>query len=110
MFRRTLLIVLLFLFCILFTITNSKSQCSCSCCKGNRCIKRYQGSVSLPTCSAKTCKHACKIRYPGQCSGSPGSLLATCIKSKSPARSSLVQRMKSKVKPSSKTHSYRRPY
>jgi len=81
MFRRRLLFFLLILF-ILFTIINSKSECSCSCCKGNGCIKRHQGSISMPTCSAKTCKHTCKLRYPGQCGASLGTLSATCTKTK----------------------------
>lgn len=105
--HRMLLILLIL--CICFAIINSKSQCSCSCCKGNRCIQRYQGSFSLPTCSARTCKHACKIRYPGQCVGSPGTLLATCTKTKKVHRTPLKKKLKPILKPNSKKHLYHRP-
>ncbi|UJR08216.1 hypothetical protein I4U23_012489 [Adineta vaga] len=85
MVRRLLLSLLIL--CVLFALINGKSQCSCSCCKGNRCIKRYLGAISMPTCSATSCKNACKLRHPSQCMGTPGSITATCTKTKTPHRS-----------------------
>lgn len=105
---RRLLFGLLLLF-VLFTIIHSKSQCSCSCCKGNRCIKRYQGAITMLTCSANSCKNTCKLRYPVQCSAKLGSITATCTKTKTPRRSSPIKKIKNKLKPSKK-HVIRRPY
>jgi len=78
---RQLLFAIL-IFALLNSVINCKTQCSCTCCKGNRCIQRYQGTIPLPTCSHSSCKYACKVRYPGQCSGSPGSLTAQCKNTK----------------------------
>ncbi|CAF3004215.1 unnamed protein product [Rotaria sp. Silwood2] len=104
--RRILLLLLML--CICFKIINSKSQCSCSCCKGNRCMQRYQGSISLPTCSAKSCKSACKMRYPGQCSGSPGTIAATCTKTRKPRLASYGKKSRSVFRTSSRKHTIRR--
>ncbi|CAF1063585.1 unnamed protein product [Rotaria sp. Silwood1] len=103
--------ILLFLFalCICFTIINSKTQCSCSCCKGNGCFARYQGIISLPTCSSSSCKHTCKMRYPGQCGRSPGTLVATCTKTKKPRRFSSSKKTKSRLRPSSRKNLFGRP-
>jgi len=103
MLRRLLFILLIF--SILFVTITSSSQCTCSCCKGNRCIPRYQGSISMPTCSATSCKHTCKIRYPTQCGRSPGSFKATCTKIKKPHRLSPTKKIKQKIT-SSKKHGY----
>ena len=100
---RRLLLLLLSL-CFLVALINASSQCSCTCCKGNRCIQRYQGSFSMLTCSASSCKRACKARYPTQCGRSPGSLLATCTKTKNPHRLSPVKKIKQKLRPSSTKH------
>ncbi|CAF1091280.1 unnamed protein product [Rotaria sordida] len=108
MARRILLLLLIL--CICYKVINGKGQCSCSCCSGNRCIKRYQGAISMPTCSSKSCKQACKLRYPGQCGRSPGSLLASCAKTIKPRRLSLSKKMRVKHRPSSKKHLFRRTH
>ncbi|CAF0990696.1 unnamed protein product [Adineta ricciae] len=79
------------------------NQCSCSCCKGNRCIKQYLGSIQMPTCSATSCKNACKLRHPSKCAGTPGSITATCTKTKAPHRSP-VNKIKHKLRPSPKKY------
>lgn len=96
------LLFFLFILFLLFTIIQSKTQCTCTCCKGNRCLQRYQGSIQLPTCSFSSCKRSCKLRYPGQCGSSPGSVTATCTKTKTPHRSSPVKKITNKLKPSKK--------
>ncbi len=100
MFPRLIFIV--FVFSILFLTINSSSQCSCSCCKGNGCIKRLQGLINMPTCSATTCKHTCKVRYPAQCGRSPGSFTATCTKTKKTNRLSPTKKIKQKITSSNK--------
>jgi hypothetical protein len=106
---RRLLFSLLIL-SILFQIITSTSQCTCSCCKGNGCIKQYQGSINMPTCSATSCKHTCKLRYPGKCGPSPGSFTATCTKTKKSHRLSPTKKIKQKlVSSSSKKHVHYRP-
>ena len=102
MARRLLLLLLLL--CLLVAVIDGSSQCSCTCCKGNRCIQQYQGSFSMLTCSASSCKRACKARYPTRCGGSPGSLLATCTKTKKPHRLSPVKKIKQRLRPSSHKH------
>lgn len=99
---RHLLLTFLVL-CILFALINGKSECSCSCCKGNRCIKQYLGSIRMPTCSATSCKNACKLRHPSKCTGSPGSITATCTKTKAPHRSP-TNKIKQKLRPSPKKY------
>ncbi|CAF4764814.1 unnamed protein product [Rotaria sp. Silwood1] len=86
---------------------NRTCQCTCSCCKGNGCMKKHQGVISLPTCSSTSCKNACKTRYPTQCGRSPGVLVATCTKTKKPHRSSLSKNIKPRLRRSSKTRLYR---
>jgi hypothetical protein len=56
----------------------------------------------MPTCSAASCKNTCKLRYPRQCIGSPGYLLATCTKTKKPHRLSPVKKNKHKITKTSK--------
>ncbi len=106
MTRRLLFFLLIFF--ILFATINSKSECSCTCCKGNGCIKKYQGSIQMLTCSATSCKNTCKIRYPGQCGRSPGYSLATCTKTKKTHRASPVKKTKHKLTQSSKKTIYHR--
>ncbi len=64
----------------------------------------------MPTCSGTSCKNTCKLRYPGQCGRSPGTLSATCTKTKKPHRLSPVKKIKQKLTPSSKKQVYRQPY
>jgi hypothetical protein len=59
------------------------------------------------TCSATSCKRACKLRHPIQCTGTPGSITATCTKT--PHRSP-IKKIKQKLTPSSKKHIHRQTY
>ncbi|CAF3972719.1 unnamed protein product [Adineta steineri] len=108
MLRRQLFFYFV-IFCILFSLINCKSQCSCSCCKGNGCVKRHQGFINMPTCSATSCKNACKLRHHAQCAGTPGSILATCTKTETSHRLSPTKKIKHKTKiSSSNKHTNRR--
>ncbi|CAF5000725.1 unnamed protein product, partial [Rotaria sp. Silwood1] len=61
------------------------------------------------TCSSSSCKHTCKMRYPGQCGRSPGTLVATCTKTKKPRRFSSSKKTKSRLRPSSRKNLFGRP-
>ncbi|CAF1449333.1 unnamed protein product [Adineta steineri] len=75
----------------------------------NGCVKRHQGFINMPTCSATSCKNACKLRHHAQCAGTPGSILATCTKTKTSHRLSPTKKIKHKTKiSSSNKHTNRR--